>query len=96
MSSENGSCGSSSSKVMQSDTIVKRVRSRSGRCCAIAAIRDYCEADCANTYLLFLRFQLMRCALTKEQYARECSLLKSFMEKQNRPHWAEFLSLWKN
>ena len=63
---------------------------------AIAAIRDYCEADCANTYLLFLRFQLMRCALTKEQYARECSLLKSFVEKQNRPHWAEFLSLWKN
>ncbi len=63
---------------------------------AIAAIRDYCEADCANTYLLFLRFQLMRCALTKEQYARECGLLKSFMEKQDRPHWAEFLSLWKN
>jgi len=63
---------------------------------AIASIRDYCEADCANTYLLFLRFQLMRGALTKEQYARECGLLKSFMEKQNRPHWAEFLSLWKN
>jgi predicted PolB exonuclease-like 3'-5' exonuclease len=63
---------------------------------AIASIRDYCEADCANTYLLFLRFQLMRGALTKEQYAREGGLLKSFMEKQNRPHWAEFLSLWKN
>jgi len=63
---------------------------------AIAAIRDYCEADCANTYLLFLRFQLMRGALTNEQYAREGGLLKSFMEKQNRPHWAEFLSLWKN
>ncbi len=63
---------------------------------AIASIRDYCEADCANTYLLFLRFQLMRGALTKEQYARECGLLKSFMEKQNRSHWAEFLSGWKN
>ncbi len=61
----------------------------------IAAIRDYCEADTANTYLLFLRFQLMRCALTKEQYERECALLRSFLEKQAQPHWREFLSLWK-
>jgi predicted PolB exonuclease-like 3'-5' exonuclease len=35
---------------------------------AMAAIRDYCETDCANTYLLFLRFQLMRCALTQNSY----------------------------
>ncbi|HEY5896323.1 MAG TPA: 3'-5' exonuclease [Burkholderiales bacterium] len=62
---------------------------------AMGAIRDYCETDCANTYLLFLRFQLMRCALTREQYARELQLLRSFLEKQNLPHWAEFLSLWK-
>ena len=32
---------------------------------ACEAIRDYCEADCVNTYLLFLRFQLMRCAYTR-------------------------------
>jgi predicted PolB exonuclease-like 3'-5' exonuclease len=63
---------------------------------ALASIRDYCEVDCTNTYLLFLRFQLMRGALTREQYARECGLLRAFVEKQNRPHWAEFLSLWKN
>ena len=61
----------------------------------IAAIRDYCEADTVNTYLLYLRFQLMRCALTKEQYERECALLRAFLEKQPQPHWREFLSLWK-
>ena len=35
----------------------------------IEAIRNYCEADIVNTYLLFLRFQLMRCAYTPERYA---------------------------
>jgi 3'-5' exonuclease len=61
----------------------------------IRRIRDYCEADCANTYLLYLRFQLQRGALTKEHYLQECNLLKAYLEKQNLPHWREFLSLWK-
>jgi 3'-5' exonuclease len=63
---------------------------------AIAAIRDYCETDCANTYLLYLRFQLMRCALSHEQYERELELLRAFLIRQNLPHWGEFLSLWKS
>jgi predicted PolB exonuclease-like 3'-5' exonuclease len=62
----------------------------------LSAIRDYCEADCANTYLLFLRFQLMRCAFTQERYAAECALLRSLLEKRQEPHWQEFLSLWKS
>jgi len=61
----------------------------------IAAIRDYCETDCANTYLMYLRFQMMRCVLTQERYAAECSLLRNFLEKRGEPHWKEFLSLWK-
>jgi predicted PolB exonuclease-like 3'-5' exonuclease len=63
---------------------------------AIAAIRDYCETDCANTYLLYLRFQLMRCVLTREQYDQELELLRAFLVRQNLPHWEEFLSLWKS
>jgi predicted PolB exonuclease-like 3'-5' exonuclease len=61
----------------------------------IAAIRDYCEADCANTYLLYLRFQLMRCAYDAARYASECALLRGALEKRPEPHWREFLSLWK-
>ena len=61
----------------------------------LASIRDYCEADCVNTYLLYLRFQQMRCAFGGEQYQRETALMRSFLEKQNKPHWKEFLSLWK-
>ncbi len=59
-----------------------------------AAIRDYCEADCANTYLLYLRFQLLRGVFTKERYAKECLLLRGWIESQKAHHWAEFLSLW--
>jgi len=58
-------------------------------------IRDYCEADTVNTYLLYLRFQQLRGAFTAEQYGRECALVRAALEKRPEPHWREFLSLWK-
>jgi predicted PolB exonuclease-like 3'-5' exonuclease len=61
----------------------------------LAEIRAYCEADTANTYLLYLRFQQLRGALTAEQYRKECALLHAVLDKRPEPHWREFLSLWK-
>ena len=61
----------------------------------IDAIRNYCEADTVNTYLLYLRFQLMRCTYTGEHYESELALLRGTLEKRTEPHWREFLSLWK-
>ena len=61
----------------------------------IEAIRNYCEADTVNTYLLYLRFQLMRCAYSPERYDSELTMLRSHLEKRTEPHWREFLSLWK-
>ena len=63
---------------------------------AIAQIRNYCEADCANTYLLFLRFQLLRGALERAQYKRECALVRTTLEKLKEPHWGEFLERWRD
>ncbi|MEO8718972.1 MAG: 3'-5' exonuclease [Burkholderiales bacterium] len=60
----------------------------------IAEIRDYCEADTANTYLLYLRFQKLRGALAEAQYAKECALLRGTLEKLKAPHWREFLARW--
>jgi predicted PolB exonuclease-like 3'-5' exonuclease len=60
----------------------------------IKAIRDYCEADTANTYLLYLRFQQLRGALTEAQHAKECALLRGALEKLKAPHWREFLDRW--
>jgi len=60
----------------------------------IQGIRDYCEADAANTYLLFLRFQRLRGIFGIEHYRREGELLRAFIEKQQGAHWAEFLERW--
>ena len=62
----------------------------------IAEIRDYCEADTVNTYLLYLRFQLLRGALTVEQHEKECALLRGALEKLKGAHWREFLSRWSS
>ena len=62
----------------------------------IADIRNYCEADVANTYLVFLRFQLMRCALTKDRYEHEIALVRATLEKSPEPHWREFVELWRS
>jgi len=62
----------------------------------IAEIRDYCEADTANTYLLYLRFQRLRGALTAAQAEKECALLRGTLEKHKAPHWREFLSRWSS
>lgn len=60
----------------------------------IAEIRDYCEADTANTYLLFLRYQLLRGVFTKAAYEKEIQLLRGHLKGLDKPHWREFLQLW--
>ena len=60
----------------------------------IAAIRNYCETDVINTYLVFLRFQLMRGIFDDEQYQRECELVRFTLSNAPEPHWQEFLGQW--
>lgn len=60
----------------------------------IAKIRDYCEVDTANTYLLYLRYQLLRGFFAKDFYEKEIQLLKSHLQSLEKPHWREFLQLW--
>ncbi|HZZ92779.1 MAG TPA: 3'-5' exonuclease [Usitatibacter sp.] len=60
----------------------------------IGAIRDYCETDVANTYLLFLRFQMIRGGLMPDAYAREVAVAREFIAAQDAPHWREFLAGW--
>jgi predicted PolB exonuclease-like 3'-5' exonuclease len=59
-------------------------------------IRDYCEADTANTYLLFLRYQLLRGVFSKDVFQKETSILRSYLQAQDKPHWREFLKLWND
>ena len=59
----------------------------------IAGIRDYCETDVMNTYLVFLRFRLMRGELTRVEYDLEISFVRAELEKLDKPHWQEFLAV---
>jgi predicted PolB exonuclease-like 3'-5' exonuclease len=61
----------------------------------IAAIRNYCETDVVNTYLVYLRFQLMRGVLSQDQYQQESELVRATLVKSTEPHWHEFLGQWK-
>ena len=58
-------------------------------------IRDYCETDVVNTFLVFLRFQLMRGLLTAAEHDAESALVKSSLNATGLPHWKEFLTAWE-
>jgi 3'-5' exonuclease len=60
----------------------------------IGGIRNYCETDAANTYLMFLRFQLMRGSLSEAHYAAEIDVVKSVLGNAKEAHWREFLAAW--
>jgi len=62
----------------------------------IADIRNYCEADVFNTWLVFLRFQLMRGALDRDEHRREVALARATLAGLQEPHWREFLARWRD
>ncbi len=57
-------------------------------------IRNYCETDVVNTYLVYLRFQMMRGLLSREGYRKECDLVRGELVKLHLPHWHAFLAAW--
>jgi hypothetical protein len=60
----------------------------------IAGVRNYCETDVLNTYLVFQRFELIRGHLTADGYRRVCDELRQELIAQDRPHLNEFLANW--
>jgi len=60
----------------------------------LQAIRDYCETDVLNTYLVYLRFELIRGNLDGSEYQQECELLASTLKNEAGPHFREFLQAW--
>ena len=60
----------------------------------IVSIRHYCETDVGNTYLMFLRFRLLRGHFTAEQCGKEIALGRDTLAKYDGQHWREFLQMW--
>ncbi|MEC9364990.1 3'-5' exonuclease [Sinimarinibacterium flocculans] len=64
---------------------------REGR---LGEIRAYCETDVVNTWLVYLRFELMRGRLTPAQHQDEEQRVRDALLASDAPHWAEFLDGW--
>ena len=61
----------------------------------IDEIRDYCETDVLNTFLVYLRFEFMRGHLDAAGLEREYSVVRAALEDMDRPHLNEFLAAWQ-
>ena len=60
----------------------------------IRDIRDYCETDVINTWLVYLRFEYMRGNLDDKDLAREFELVRSTLTSMDKSHLTEFLAAW--
>lgn len=60
----------------------------------IAEIRDYCETDVVNTYLVYLRFERMRGHLDASAWAAEVQVVRDALARIDAPHWKQFLEAW--
>jgi len=61
----------------------------------IGEIRDYCETDALNTYLIYLRFELIRGNLDESGWKRETDLVRKTLRDADKPHLHAFLDAWK-
>jgi len=60
----------------------------------IEQIRDYCETDVLNTYLVYLRFEHMRGKLDDDELQQEFARVRSTIAAMERPHLVEFNDNW--
>lgn len=60
----------------------------------IESIRNYCETDVLNTYLIYLRLLFIKGIYTEAKYSEESLLVLQFLQQQDQPHWQKFLQQW--
>ena len=57
-------------------------------------IRDYCETDVLNTYLIYLRFELIRGRLDANGHAHELARVRKLLAESSAAHLKEFSAAW--
>ena len=62
----------------------------------LLGIRRYCETDVLNTYLVYLRFELLRGRLTRERHAEELERVRALLRAGEEPHFSQFLRAWES
>ncbi|MEY3337545.1 MAG: hypothetical protein RL245_537 [Pseudomonadota bacterium] len=57
-------------------------------------IRRYCETDVLNTWLVYLRYQLMRGHIDAAELEAEEARVRELLSTSSEPHFKEFLAAW--
>ncbi len=83
-------CGGPGKLGMSGDQVWERWRRGE-----LASICNYCETDVLNTYLVYLRFQLIRGLYDHARLDAETERLEAKLEASAKPHLAEFLAAWR-
>ncbi len=60
----------------------------------LAGIRNDCEMEALNTFLVYLRWEIVRGNLSESGYQSETERIREFLEDSCRPHFQEFLKAW--
>ena len=60
----------------------------------IGEIRDYCETDVLNTYLIYLRFERVRGLLDAADYDQEVARVRAWLSERREAHWRRFADAW--
>jgi hypothetical protein len=61
----------------------------------LGAVRNYCETDVLNTYLVLLRFEMFRGRLDPAGYRQELERLREWLRASGAPHHQQFLQAWE-
>jgi len=61
----------------------------------IRGIRNYCETDVLNTYLVYLRFERMRGRLTVQALETELERVRHMLAESPEAHLSAFLDAWQ-
>lgn len=62
---------------------------------AVDEIRNYCETDVLNTYLVYLQFEMVRGRCTAELLEKKLERVKQLLRDSGQSHLQEFLDVWE-
>ena len=62
---------------------------------AIEEIRNYCETDVLNTYLVFLQFEMIRGRCSRGLLEQKLERVKQLLRDSEEDHLLEFLQVWE-
>ena len=61
----------------------------------LGRIRAYCETDVLNTYLIYLRFELLRGTLNPAEHSDEIGRVRKLLQDSAAQHFKEFAAAWR-